>query len=97
MPSLEKLKKQFANKGVVFLSISTDDQFAAWKTKVDELNMNSPNSFLLANNKTSQLMKSLDIKTIPRFVLIDKKGKIVSKDALRPGDKKITTLIDQFL
>jgi len=97
LPALEKLKEQYVKKGVVFISISTDDQFTAWKSKVDQLKMDSLYSFLLANNKTSQLIKSLDIKTIPRFLLIDKTGKIVSKDAPRPSEKNINALIEKYL
>jgi len=97
IPYIEELKKQYANKGVVFISISTDKQFSDWKGKVDQLKIDSPYSFLIANSANSPLMKSLEIKLIPRFILIDKTGKIVSKDAIRPSDKNIHALIDQYL
>lgn len=97
IPYIEELKKQYAKKGVVFISISTDKQFSDWKSKVDQLKIDSPYSFLIANSANSPLMKSLEIKLIPRFVLIDKAGKIVSKDAIRPSDKNIHALIDQYL
>ncbi|NWJ50599.1 MAG: TlpA family protein disulfide reductase [Bacteroidetes bacterium] len=97
IPYLEKLKEQYANKEVVFISISIDQKFSEWKGKVDQLKIDSPYSFILANSSNSPLQKSLEIKTIPRFVLIDKTGKIVAKDAIRPSDKNINALIDQFL
>ena len=97
IPYIEELKKHYANKGVVFISISTDKQFSDWKAKVDQLKIDSPYSFLIANRANSPLIKSLEIKLIPRFVLIDKTGKIVSKDAIRPSDKNIHALIDQYL
>lgn len=97
IPFLEELKEHYANKGVVFISISTDQHFSDWKGKVDQLKIDSPYSFILANSANSALQKSLEIKTIPRFVLIDKTGKIVVKDAIRPSNKNIHTLIDQYL
>jgi thiol-disulfide isomerase/thioredoxin len=97
IPFIEKLKKQYVNKDIVFISISTDKQFSDWKWKVDQLKIANSFSFLLADTDNSPLIKSLEIKTIPRFVLIDKTGKIVSKDAIRPSDKNINILIDQFL
>ena len=97
LPYLEKLKKQYADKGVVFISLSTDQKFSEWKDKSEQLNIDNQFSYIIANYANFSLRKTLDIKTIPRFILIDKTGKIVSKDALRPSNKDVNALIDKYL
>ena len=97
IPYLEKLKSLYYNKDVIFVSISIDLQYSNWKGRVDQLKIDNPYSFLLVNTNNSPLLKSLDVTTIPHFVLYDKTGKVAVKDAPKPSEKKIISLIDLYL
>jgi len=98
LPDWEKLKKQYANKEVAFISISIDEKFTDWKRKADQLKIDSRYSFILKNSSDQSILKNcLEVGSVPHYFLIDKTGKFVEKDAVTPGDKAINTLIDKYL
>ncbi len=43
----------------------------------------------------SEFVKAYGIDAIPRFLLIDKNGNILSADAPRPSDKSIREIFDK--
>ena len=45
----------------------------------------------------SDITRSYAIFSIPRFLLIDKEGKIISVDAPRPSSTSIRPLIDEHI
>lgn len=45
----------------------------------------------------SDIAKNYDIKAIPRFMVFDKKGNIVSVDAPRPSGKELKLLLEAEL
>ena len=54
--------------------------------------------FLLTNTDNSPLKKQFRIKTIPRYMLINKGGKVVDEDAPCPGDgKQIRASLNKLL
>jgi hypothetical protein len=48
-------------------------------------------------NWNSDFMKSFSINSIPRFILIDPSGKVVSADAARPSSPKLQEQLDGLL
>lgn len=98
LPYLEKLKKQYTNKEVAFISISIDEKFTDWKRKADQLKIDSRYSFILKNSGDQSILKNcLEIGSVPHYVLINRTGKFVEKDAIKPSDKAINALIDKYL
>ena len=53
--------------------------------------------YLLINSSASSFSQQMQIETIPRYILIDKEGNIVDRDAPRPSDPKLKELIDKYL
>ena len=45
----------------------------------------------------THLMNDYMIKGIPRFILLDKEGKIISVDMSRPSDPKTIAKLDELL
>ena len=45
----------------------------------------------------SDFMQKYIINGIPRFILLDREGKIVKADAPRPSDPQTTKLFDELL
>lgn len=95
MPFAEKLKEKYKNQEVAFIYLSLDEEKSSWETSSKQLKLLS--SYLIMDNFRSNLSKKLSIKTIPRYVLIDKNGKISNKDAPRPSDKKLADEINALL
>jgi thiol-disulfide isomerase/thioredoxin len=94
MPHSTALKQQFADKNIKFVYISIDDNYSNWlKANTDE--KLDVNSYLLTNSKESLFTNRYKILTIPRYLLIDKDGKVIDSDAPRPADLKLIELINK--
>lgn len=84
IPYWQQKRKKYENR-LGFLSISMDDSEKAWKKKMVQMKLNHDrNQYLLLNARKSGLTKQLLIKSIPRYVAIDKDGTIVNSDIHRP-------------
>jgi len=49
------------------------------------------------NNWNSEFVKKYGIMGIPRFILLDTEGKIVSADTYRPSDPRLRELLNSIL
>jgi thiol-disulfide isomerase/thioredoxin len=97
LPYLKTLEKEYENKNIVFLGISTDDvkDYDKWKKYLKENQMGGVQLFAGAGK--DDIMKPYKITGIPRFLLFDRDGKIVSADAPRPSSSEIRPLLDNLL
>lgn len=95
-PFYEKLAENYRNQNVKFLAISTDKDKAAWekyvKAKEGDLNI----THLHASNKNI-LSDAYQINTIPRYMVIDANGKIVTTNSPRPSNVELKNLIDKLI
>jgi len=85
IPHLKKLEKKLAGKDVVFLKISLDKNKKAWEKYVKE-NRGKGYSLYMPKAFDSELSKIYNINSIPRFLMFDKEGKIITMDAPRPSE-----------
>lgn len=98
IPALKDLEKKYHGKPIIFLSISVDKQkdHKKWSNFVKEKGLKGVQ--LIADKAfDSPVVKSYGINSIPRFMLIDKKGNIISTDAPRPSHKEIEDVINEAL
>lgn len=86
IPALKKLKKKFKNKNIQFVGISTDRDQEAWKKMVEKKNMEG---IQLHIGSDQEFMQAFMVNSIPRFILIDKEGKIYDANAPRPSTENI--------
>ncbi|MFV0540261.1 MAG: TlpA family protein disulfide reductase [Aestuariibaculum sp.] len=107
IPSLKALEKEYHGKNIEFVSISVDEgrgykadtpelAFAAakegWKKMIAEKEMGGI-QLLAPEGWTSKFVTDYKIMGIPRFILIDPDGNIVSPDAPRPSSESIKELL----
>ena len=83
IPHLKELEQKMRGKKIVFVSMSVDESRKAWLKYVKDKKMGGVQ--LNAEGK-EEFMKAYHINGIPRFILLDKKGKIVDADMTRPSD-----------
>lgn len=97
IPALQELEKQYDHKQIRFVSISVDrraDQ-PVWEKFVKEKSLQGIQ--LMADNAfESDFIQKCNINAIPRFILIDPQGRIVSGNALRPSDPALRKQLDQL-
>ncbi len=97
IPHLKKIEKQYHNKNIEFVSISVDKklQHDAWRTMVKEKELGGVQLFA-DNDWGSQFIVDYGIRGIPRFILIDPEGKIVSARAPSPSDPKLVEVFNEL-
>ncbi|WP_425075161.1 TlpA family protein disulfide reductase [Psychroserpens sp. S379A] len=105
IPSLKEVEKKFHGKDIEFVSISVDDEkrsgtkekaFESWKKMVKDKELGGIQLF---SDKAwlSDFVRNYKVNGIPRFILIDPDGNIVSPDAPRPSNPKLVELLEEKL
>lgn len=97
IPALKKVESDYHNKNIEFVSISIDRKkdYETWKTMVTEKELGGIQLFA-DNDWNSEFVKNYKINGIPRFILIDPSGNIVSPDAPRPSDPKLIEMFNDL-
>lgn len=86
MPHSKELQKELAGKDVVFLYIGLSCSKQSWEYTIREMGMEGEHYF--ANEKDGKLLsQKFNISGIPRYVLVDKDGKVADGQALRPSNR----------
>lgn len=97
IPHLEKLVNHYrGNDRIQFLSLSLDTDIDAWKKKLETDKPEWP-QFLIGKKEAKHFQENWGISGIPRFIIIDKDGKIYDNDALRPSDANIIQVLDKAI
>ncbi|MCK0130833.1 TlpA family protein disulfide reductase [Flavobacteriaceae bacterium F08102] len=97
IPFLKKIEKTYHGKNIEFVSISIDKEkdYQAWKKMVADKELKGVQ--LIADNAwNSEFIKEYRILGIPRFILIDPQGNIVTPDAPRPSNPKLIDLFNEL-
>ncbi|GGI57619.1 TlpA family protein disulfide reductase [Winogradskyella haliclonae] len=98
IPSLKKVEKQYHGKNIEFVSASIDtpNAYDKWKSMIKEKELGGTQ--LLADNAwQSKFVQDYAIDGIPRFILIDPDGNIISADAPRPSNPELVSMLDSEL
>lgn len=92
IPSLKNLEKELHGKDVIFISVSLDEEKdkQKWKDMIKEKEMDGVQLFASGWTK---ITKDYNIQAIPRFMVFDKKGNVVTIEAPRPSNPKLKELL----
>ena len=96
IPSLKKTEEEYRGKNIHFVSISYDKagDLEKWRKYVVDNKLTGTQ--LIADEAMRALYnKTFNIDLIPRFMLLDPDGKIVSGNAPRPSSPKLKELLDK--
>ena len=94
IPALKELEHDYHNNNITFLSVSVDTDKEAWLNMLVDKQLGGVQ---LWANGWSAITKSYAINGIPRFMLFDTNGNVISLDAPRPSSSEIRGLIDANL
>lgn len=93
LPFLKILEEKFRGNKIWFVSISCDRKKEKWQKMVHEqrlggiqLNMGTDRTF----------MDAFGNRKIPRFVLVDKRGKIISPKTSRPSETETESMLREL-
>ncbi|MES2862662.1 MAG: TlpA disulfide reductase family protein [Bacteroidota bacterium] len=73
MPQVKELKANYSD--VAFVNLSCDKTFEAWKNGIEKHEVSGDN-YLIKDGMKGEFGKSIKLDWIPRFIVVDKKGKI---------------------
>lgn len=85
VPYLKQLEEEFKDAQIVFLGLSVDKDKSAWEKMVKEGGLSGTQLYL---GTGSSFQEAYRIEAIPRFILLDKEGVIISNDMSRPSEEK---------
>jgi thiol-disulfide isomerase/thioredoxin len=92
IPFLQALEKKMQGKNIVFASISCDQNKAAWEKMVKNEKLGGVQ---LHTGGDKTFMEAYEIDGIPRFILLDKKGKIIDPNMKnRPSDPTLSAYLN---
>jgi len=104
IPSLKKVEKAYHGKNIAFVSMSIDDDRSHggswekanedWKKMVSEKELGGIQIFA-PKGWQSEFVKNYRINGIPRFILVDPEGNIVSASAPRPSSEELIKLFEE--
>lgn len=97
LPNSKTLQQDYKNQNVIFLFLANRCKEDAWKSTIANKGLTGEH-ILLSDDQYNLLSGEFGITGIPHYVLIDRKGNIVSKSAPRPSQKdQIKAEIDRLL
>jgi thiol-disulfide isomerase/thioredoxin len=98
MPTSKKMREQFLDKKIAFIYISTDQKYSDWIDIIPKaLLKNYNNSYLLMNSETSSLKKVFNLSSLPKYIIVNKEGKVVNTNAPRPNDPSLNLLLNKLI
>lgn len=97
IPSLKEVEAKYHGKNIEFVSISVDalKDHDKWKAMVAEKELKGVQLYA-DKSWQSDFVTGYLIKGIPRFILIDTEGNIVSANAPRPSSPKLINLFNEL-
>ncbi len=97
IPYLKEIEAKYEGKNIAFigLSIDTQENKDKWMKMVEERDLNGY-QILADKDWQSDFIKGYYITGIPRFILIDPDGNIVSADAPRPSEPALLQLFEDL-
>ena len=94
IPSLQQLEADYHDKNITFMSVSVDTDKEAWVKMVTEQELGGVQ---LWADGWSEITKDYAIFGIPRFMLFDANGNVISTDSPRPSSSEIRELLEANL
>lgn len=97
IPFVEKLVEKYKdNPKIEFLSISLDKDVKKWHEKLDR-DKPSWRQYVIPENFKSDFAVEYNITAIPRFMMFDGEGRIITINAERPSAPNIEDVINGCL
>jgi thiol-disulfide isomerase/thioredoxin len=89
---LDQLKAQFADRNIVFLSISVDENKDRWKEFMQKVNEVKYHGIVSRDQ-----ISNYNLSAIPRVIIIDKDFKLVAIHGPLPSSKETSVLLEKLI
>lgn len=96
MPASKILQDTYKDGKVIFLFLGNQCEANSWRATIANKNLTGEH-ILLTRDQFNVLAAEFGISGIPHYVLIDKKGNIANKNAVRPSDPDLKKQLNNLL
>lgn len=96
MDSSKELFARYRSR-IAFVYVSIDHDIPAWKKMMKLLQLEQMGMQHFRVGPEGDLMKSFDIASIPRYILVDRNGNFVNLNAPRPSDPKLIKEFERLI
>jgi thiol-disulfide isomerase/thioredoxin len=93
MPKVKELQEK--NPEVTFLFISMDKSYESWLKGIEKYEVRGEH-YLTADGMKGVFGKSIDLDWIPRYMVVDKKGKIALYKVIEADDEKLIKTLESL-
>ncbi|GAA3571248.1 TlpA disulfide reductase family protein [Snuella lapsa] len=90
MPDLRTIQERYKDIAYVFLSLDRGQE--AWKKGIEKYNVKGEHYYMLSGREGT-FGEFANLSWIPRYMVVDKKGRIKLFNAIKPNDKRIKVLL----
>ena len=94
-PELENLFQGY-NENVDFITLSCDKSYESWKKGIEKFEVKGEH-YLIPDGMKGIFGKSIKLDWIPRYMIVDKEGKIAVFKAIEPTDAQIKETINKLI
>ncbi|WP_298879107.1 TlpA disulfide reductase family protein [uncultured Polaribacter sp.] len=95
LPKVKELQKE--NPDVVFMFLSVDERINSWKRGVKRYQIKGEHYNLPKGMKNGDLVDFLNLRWIPRYIVIDEQGKISLFKATNTSDKDLVNALKKSI
>ena len=93
MPKVKELQEK--NQEVTFLFISMDKSYESWLKGIEKYEVRGEH-YLTADGMKGVFGKSINLDWIPRYMVVDKKGKIALYKVIEADDEKLIKTLESL-
>lgn len=93
LPYLKKLEADFHTRNIYFVSISMDQRKKDWVKMVEKEQLTG---IQLIGGPNAQIAKDYKIMGIPRFILLDREGKMINGDMSSPSNPETRKVLESL-
>lgn len=93
MPKLKELQVKYPD--AIYLFISMDKTYEAWKNGIEKYVVNGEH-YLTSDGMKGVFGKSIDLNWIPRYMVVDKTGKIALYNVIEADDEKLIKTLESL-
>lgn len=98
MPDSRKIIKEYKNQDITFVYISIDKKLSDWNKALEQENLKDyRQNYIAINYPIADFFKELNLISIPRYLIFDKKGILISKNAPSPDSENIRHVLNQYI
>ena len=98
MPSSLEIQNEFSSQDLAYIYLSTDRKKQPWKHALERHELNSGIHYRIDNAGYNTKMQELNVPALPHYMIYDRNGQLVNKDAPRPSEKdKLIAEFNRYL